>query len=133
MLSSLRARLWLSYALLIVTALVVVAFVLILFLIGNPLLYRQTFVRLNAAEEALGAQAQPADAIDSIAMAFNVRVLLFDPNGALIKDSGANVGSLELPARLINSKALPTIRDLTGKLWFYSIRHLPDGTWLMVA
>ena len=133
MFSSLRALLWFSYALLIVTALAVVAFVLILFLLRNPLLYRQTFVRLNAAEEALAAQAQPADAIDPIAKAFNVRVLLFDTNGALIKDSAVSTAALELPASLINSKALPTVRDLTGKLWFYSIRHLSDGTWLMVA
>ncbi len=59
MFSSLRARLWLSYALLIVTALAVVAFVLILFLLRNPLLYRQTFVGLNAAGQTLAAQAEP--------------------------------------------------------------------------
>ena len=35
---------------LIVTALGVVAFVLILFLLRNPVLYRQTFVQLRAAD-----------------------------------------------------------------------------------
>ena len=133
MFSSLRARLWLSYALLIVTALAVVAFVLILFLLRNPLLYRQTFVRLNAAEQVLVAQAQPVEGIDAIAQAFDVRVILFSANGAIIKDSDEGTPALALPASAVNPKALPTVRDFTGKPWLFSINHLPDGTWLMVA
>ncbi len=42
-----------SYAVLIVTALGVVAFVLILYLLRNPVLYRQTFVQLRAADHLL--------------------------------------------------------------------------------
>jgi signal transduction histidine kinase len=133
MFSSLRARLWLSYALFIVTALAVVAFVLILYLLRNPLLFRQTFIRLNAADQALVSQAQPAEGIDSIAKAFNVRVMLFSTDGALLKDSGAGIPILSLPDKSINPRAVLTARDFTGKLWLYSISRLSDGTWLMVA
>jgi len=133
MFSSLRARLWFSYALLIVTALAVVAFVLILYLLRNPLLYRQTYIRLNAAEQALVAQPVPAEGIYSIARAFNVRVILFSANGALINDSSAGTPALSLPAQPAYSRAFPTVRDFTGRLWLYSIGHLSDGTWLMVA
>ena len=50
MFSSLRSRLWLSYALLIVTALGLVAMVLFISLLRNPLLYRQTTERLQAVQ-----------------------------------------------------------------------------------
>lgn len=133
MFSSLRARLWLSYALLIVTALAVVGFVLILFLLRNPFLYRQTFVRLNAAEQVLITQAHSSDGIDATARAFNVRVILFSANGVLLMDSGDGKPLLTLPAQTIIPRAFPTVRDFTGRLWFYSTSQLSDGTWLMVA
>jgi two-component system OmpR family sensor kinase len=133
MFSSLRARLWLSYALLIVTALAVVAIVLILFLLRNPLLYRQTFVRLSTAEQVLSAQTNPADGIETIAQSFNVRTLLFNTNGALIKDSGAGLPLLALPTRSLIPRPIPTVRDLTGRVWLYSLKKLADGNWLMVA
>ena len=50
MFSSLRSRLWLSYALLIVTALGIVAVVLFISLLRNPFLYRQTTERLKAVQ-----------------------------------------------------------------------------------
>jgi hypothetical protein len=133
MFSSLRARLWLSYALLIVTALAVVAFVLILFLLRNPLLYRQMFAGLNAAGQALAAQSNPNAEINNVAQAFNVRILLFKTDGSLIKDTGEGLPVLALPARLLLPRAVPTVRDLSGKIWIYSLRKLADGDWLMVA
>jgi signal transduction histidine kinase len=133
MFSSLRARLWLSYALLIVTALVVVAFVLILFLLRNPLLYRQIYIRLNAAQQALVDQPPSSEGYDAIAHAFNVRVILFSTNGLLLIDSEKNSPALVLPLKTIGLRAVPVIRDFTGKYWLYSMRRLSDGTWLIVA
>jgi two-component system OmpR family sensor kinase len=133
MFSSLRGRLWLSYAFLIVTALVVVAIVLVFFLLRNPILYRQTFVRLIATQQVMATQARPIENIDTIAKSFGVRIILFENNGALIKDSDSEASALALPSSPIIPRALPTLRDFTGKLWFYSVQHLSDGTWLMVA
>ncbi len=140
MFSSLRARLWLSYALLIVTALVVVAFVLILFLLRNPLLYRQTLDRIKAAESVIvpvgGQTLRPRldNRLTGIADAFSVRVLTFDANGFLLEDTASGSPFISLPARaLLKLNTLPTVRDSTGKLWLYSARQLSDGTWLMIA
>ncbi len=140
MFSSLRARLWLSYAFLIVTALAVVAFVLILFLLRNPLLYRQTLDRIKAAESVIalpgGQTLRPRiDArLAGIADAFSVRILTFDANGFLLEDTAGGSPLVSLPARaLLKLNALPTVRDSTGKLWLYSARQMSDGTWLMVA
>jgi signal transduction histidine kinase len=133
MFSSLRARLWLSYAFLIVTALAVVTIVLFLFLLRNPFLYRQEFVRLNAAAEVLAAQTHPADGVDGIAQAFNVRMLLFNIDGSLVKDSGKGLPGLALPSRSLIPRALPVVRDVSGRIWMYSIKKLPDGGWLVAA
>ncbi len=139
MFSSLRSRLWLSYAFLIVTALVVVAIVLILYIASNPVLYRQTETRLRAAQEILAAQpalltqTQPVDRLAVIAQAFNVRALVFAKNGALLRDSSSSEAALSLPIAPILPRAAPSIRDFSGKVWLYSLKRLPDGDWLMVA
>ena len=133
MFSSLRARLWLSYAFLIVTALAVVTIVLILFLLRNPFLYRQEFVRLNAANEVLAGQINPAGEVDSIAKTFNIRMLLFNAKGSLLVDSGEGLPELALPARTFIPRGLPAVRDLSGRIWLYSLKRLSDGNWLMAA
>ncbi len=141
MFSSLRARLWLSYAFLIVTALAVVAFVLILFLLRNPLLYRQTLDQIRAAEGVIitpasgGQLPRPvtAERLVSIAEAFNVRIMTFSGNGFLLTDTGSGGPAIPLPGRLANLIALPTVRDSNGKVWFYSLHNMPDDTILMVA
>jgi signal transduction histidine kinase len=130
MFSSLRARLWLSYAVLIVTALGVVAFVLILYLLRNPVLYRQTFVQLRAADNLLN---QPDSNTDFIAQALNVRVLTFNSTGAVITDTDPASPAIPLPSQTILARISQTVRDRTGKNWLYTLRQLPNGNWLMVA
>lgn len=136
MFSSLRSRLWLSYAFLIVTALAVVAIVLILFLLRNPLLYRQTLDRLKAAQSVLTTQAgQPpgAERLQSVAQAFNVRIILFGSNGAVVQDTDGAASAIALPVRPWMPRAVPTVRDGSGRAWLYSLKPLPDGGWLMVT
>src|SRR5581483_11016584 len=140
MFSSLRSRLWLSYAFLIVTALAVVAIVLILFLPRNPLLYRQTLDRIKAAEGVLATQPGPPlnqptsmERLQSVAVAFDVRVIVFGETGAVIQDTNNTDAAISFPARPSIPRALPTVRDFSGRVWLYSLRPLPDGNWLMVA
>jgi signal transduction histidine kinase len=130
MFSSLRSRLWLSYAALIVTALGVVALVLIIFLLRNPVLYRQTFVQLRAADNLLSNQ--PNSNVDFIAQALNVRILTFTSSGVVLSDTNPDSSSISLPLRLL-SRISQTVRDRTGKYWLYTLRQLPNGNWLMIA
>ncbi len=130
MFSSLRARLWLSYAVLIVTALGVVAFVLILYLLRNPVLYRQTFVQLRAAENLLD---QPNSNTDFIAQALEVRVLTFNSSGTTLTDTNPTSSPIPLPSQTIFARITQTVRDRTGKNWLYTMREFPNGNWLMVA
>ena len=53
MFTSLRSRLWVSYALVISVALGVVSLVLLVYLVRNPLIYRQEAARLLVVQGML--------------------------------------------------------------------------------
>jgi signal transduction histidine kinase len=133
MFSSLRARLWLSYGCLIITALTIVAAVLILFLLRNPYLYRQTLLRVTAASGVLTRNPRAAGQIDEVAQAFNVRVLVFDSSGTLLEDSGDRSAGIALPAAPLTRRAFPATRDTAGRVWLYSLDQTSEGNWLLVA
>ena len=140
MFSSLRARLWLSYAFLIVTALSIVAIVLFVYLLRNPFLYRQTIARLKAVETvvlALDSQPQGQSlpiTMEKVARTFNVRILLFSKDRQILIDTRGNTASiLPYPEKRILSRAVPLARDKNGGTWLYTLNQLQDDTWLMVA
>jgi two-component system OmpR family sensor kinase len=140
MAASLRARLWLSYALLIVTALSVVAIVLFLFLLRNPFLYRQTLERLRAVESVVltrddltQAGSLPA-AMERAAETFDVRLVLFSQDRQMVLDTyPAGEPGLAFPGKRLLARSTPVVRDEDGGAWLYTLRQLPDRTWLMVA
>jgi signal transduction histidine kinase len=140
MFSSLRSRLWLSYALLVVTALSVVAVILFIYLIRNPLLYRQTIERLNAVqavvlERSTASTSQPFSVVaDNASRIFNVRILLYSQDKQLIFDtSSTKKSALPFPNRKFLMRSIPYARDEKGSLWLYSVQQLPDNTYLVVT
>lgn len=140
MFSSLRSRLWLSYALLIVTALGFVAMVLFISLLQNPFLYRQTTERLKAvqtivAERGNVPQSQPISvAAQKASRTFDVRVLLFSSDKQLMLDTfDGKSPALSFPEKRLVERNTPLLRDADGKAWLYSLDRLPDQSYLMVA
>ena len=140
MFSSLRSRLWLSYAFLIVTALSVVTIVLFVSLFRNPFMYRQTTERLKAVQAVVIDRSKEPDApklsvlAGRMAKTFNVRVLLFSAEHLSEFDtSSGSEADIPFPEKRILLRTVPIVRDETGKAWLYSIEKLPDGTFLMVA
>ena len=138
MFSSLRSRLWLSYALLIVTALGIVAATLFIYLLRNPLLYRQTLERLNAVQSVVVEQSSTNKPLSNVAekasRTFNVRILLFSQDKQLIFDtSSAKKIALPFPDHKFLLRNIPYVRDEKGGLWLYSTQQLPDNTYLVVT
>lgn len=139
MFSSLRSRLWLSYAILIVTALSVVTIVLFISLFRNPLLYRQTTERLQAVQSVMAERASESDAPSlnvlaaRAAQTFDVRVVVFSKDRQVVYDSAASEGTLGFPENRRLPRTLPLIRDGKGTAWLYSIEKLSDGNFLMVT
>ena len=137
MFSSLRSRLWLSYALLVATALGVVAIVLFVYLLRNPLLYRQTSERLQAVQSVVmeRGQSQPVSVVAQNASSlFNTRILLYSQDKQLILDTYSNKKApLPFPEKRLILRNNPLVRDGKGVAWLYSVAQLPDHTYLVVA
>jgi len=137
--SSLRSRLWLSYAFLVVTALSVVALVLLIYLIRNPLAYRQTLERIHAAEKLILKRpaefinGTDASLLDRTAQLFDVRVAVYSQQGTLSRDTGDAAVALSLPGEGFLRRRLPITRDAQGRAWLVSQTTLEDGRILLVA
>ncbi len=140
MFSSLRSRLWLSYAVLIALALGVMALALGIYLWRNPLLYRQTLARLRTVETAIAKRQSSEsfgrslpEAMERAAAAFDVRLLWFDPHGSLLKDTDPSQPAIDLPRDTILRREVPVLRDKAGQTWLYTRQTLEDGSILLVV
>jgi len=142
MFSSLRTRLWLSYALLVFIALSVVAAVLLVYLINNPVINRQTVARLNAdGVIILKDQAQlaglDADALQAkmaeYDRTFGVRVLVLNHSRQLLADSRSSTAPAlaikTLRAYILN----PTVKDSGGQAWLVSLSRISTDRFLVLA
>ena len=143
MFSSLRARLWLSYALLVLSALTVTALFIIVYLIRNPFVYRQTFTHLQDIEGILqtnqpGLGNLPIDSLLPILKqydkTYDVRLLILDKNRQLQVDSRAGSSPALAQPRLLRILMLNrVIKDDSGTYWLFIAKKLSDKRWLLLA
>jgi two-component system OmpR family sensor kinase len=131
MFTSLRSRLWLSYALVITIALGIVLVVVFLFLLRNPLLSRQTQERLRTVHSLITANPQRfidnPGAIREITQIYDVRVLVFNAARQVVFDSSPDAPSLPFPRRNVLARNVQNARDENGEIWLYTSRRLlPD-------
>lgn len=142
MFTSLRSRLWVSYALVISVALGVVSLVLLVYLVRNPLIYRQEAARLLVVQGMLLSDqgkwpaVQPADLqnyVDQLGDSLGTRILLFDSSRQRMADSGdQEFAALRMP-KLPRERITNIIRDNEGIPWLYLLRQLDNDNWLMVT
>jgi signal transduction histidine kinase len=137
MFTSLRSRLWLSYALVITIALGVVVTVLFLFLLRNPFLLREVGQRLkNAQSQVIATPKRFIDnpgALEEITQTYDVRVLVFNAERQLVLDSDPAAAALPFPHRNVLARNTRTARDAEGALWLYTSRRLAKDRILVVA
>ena len=143
MFSSLRSRLWLSYALLITAALFIVTVFFIYYLVVNPPESRRLNAQMNLALSALTSQTKewsglPAPRLRAFLREqdqfFNLRWLLIHPESGLLFDSRAagapplNLARLNWPSRWTR-----LVSDAEGAGWLAVVRRLPNGNLLVAA
>jgi signal transduction histidine kinase len=148
MIASLRTRLWLSYAVLILVALCVVAIGLVIALQRNPVLYRQTITRIYLAGAALTLRLDEmirptpdriARILETQSDARKLRLAVLQPDGTIIAQADPNTDppipklSLPLVASEQDSTVAYTFRDSKGATWFYTLHALEDQNFLLVA
>jgi signal transduction histidine kinase len=143
MFSSLRSRLWLSYALVILGALFVTAVILVIYLVRSPLAYRQATARLRAVESLILtgqidlaglSMASLQDTLQTYDKTFDIRILVYNSNRLLLADSrNGSASALITPRRLqllLNGAGL---RDISGRLWLVTVARMGDGNILVLA
>jgi signal transduction histidine kinase len=123
----------------------IVAAGLVVFILRNPSQVRQAYQRVSIIATLIQNRdftldsATPAQIKNGLLRAdqtYNVRVLLFSANGAVIEDTRANsVGvfpRISLPAA--NQTQLKIqVRDNQGRIWIYAVRPLQEGGWVVVT
>lgn len=137
MFTSLRSRLWLSYAIIISIALVIVTLVVLAFLIRNPLASRQMQEQLKTAENAVIADQahyikNPNDLVQ-VRDAYDVRILVFNAKRDVLYDSNPTDPPISFPRRPLVSRASETLRDESGQLWLYTFKRVARDWVLVVA
>jgi signal transduction histidine kinase len=142
MFSSLRSRLWLSYALVTAAALTIVAVVLIIYISQNPSTYRQastrltivaTFLRKNEVEWVNLSSAALQPRIEQVGNIYSTRILFYGVNRSLIIDSQSTTQPVLQMPRFPRLRPYSILRDQNGNYWLYMLRQLDDGRWILLA
>jgi signal transduction histidine kinase len=142
MFSSLRSRLWLSYALVTAAALTVVAMVLFIYIIQNPSTYRQASARLtvvaallrkNETEWANLSTVDLQARIEQVDQVYATRTVIYSADRRLINDSESALQPVLPLPRFPRLRPYSILRDQNGNYWLYMLRHLSDGRWLLLA
>lgn len=140
--SSLQARLWLTYALVIGVVLCVVTLGLVIYLLRNPVIDRQAYLNLERVAEIIfnrpelidALQRRPGEVIERIDALVSVRALVLGADGSLIADSREQSATAFGPiVRRFLSQARGVLRDQDGVAWLQVTRSLPNGSRLVLV
>lgn len=141
MFQSLRARLWLTYALIVGIVLILVMGAIVLFLARGNLIVRfqlsqtasQLFARQDIPALREGNYPQMVTRIDET---IGMRTLVVDSGGKVLADSRIEEADpFPLFERLPGTppREVSILQDQSGQTWLYTGRQIPGGNFLIVA
>lgn len=137
MFTSLRSRLWLSYAFVITVALGIVLVVFLVFLIRNPFLAREAQQRVKTAHSLIVDAPQDfmdnPQLLEDIARTYDVRVMLFNSRRDLVFDTAPKAPALSFPRRTVLGRTIQRTKDTSGAVWLYAFKRLAPDRILMIA
>ncbi|MBK9925702.1 MAG: HAMP domain-containing protein [Anaerolineales bacterium] len=137
MFTSLRSRLWLSYAFIVTTALGIVAVVLLVYLLRNPVLSRQTQQQLNTVKNlVLENPKQLVNdpvALSTLSKTYNVRLLVFDKTREVVTDTNPEKPQIPFPRKNLLNRNSQAALDTKGDVWLYTFSRLQNGQILVVT
>lgn len=146
--NSLRTRIWFCFSLLFGLVLCLAMLSVAAALRNSPVLYRTTLIHLRLAEAVVSAKM---DALPNQSRALverfltreadnrKIRLLLVSESGNYLFDTSTQAQtdllplSLPLQPNVDNQEKGWNIRDENGGIWFYTLRRLDDGQYLMAA
>ena len=140
MFTSLRSRLWLTYALVISAVLSILAVGLFVYVVRHPSIDRQAIQKLDIAANLIlrrmgedTSLAGRRNEIQNASENFSVRVIILRPDGSPVMDTEEDAPALDWPIRKPPPPDRGVARDQEGGTWLYSSRILPQDAILVVA
>jgi signal transduction histidine kinase len=141
MFTSLRARLWLTYAILILLILSILAVGVFVYIIRNPIIDRQAISRLDAALQIIQRQLNERRTIiqnelvylKRISDSLDVRLILFSPERKVLLDSESDSPNIFWPDGSNSPEPKGRIEDQEGNIWLYNSVIFPKGDILVLA
>jgi signal transduction histidine kinase len=141
MFNSLRARLWLTYAIIILLILSILGLGLLIYVIRNPIIDRQAIQRLDIALSFIQRQLndrslslrQNQEYFNRLSESLSIRLLLFNPQRKLILDTETDESTILWPENDQRTPLQGKINDLDGKTWLYVSWITPKGDILVLA
>ena len=139
MFTSLRARLWLTYAVIITLILSILGVGIFVYIIRNPLIDRQALARLDATKTLIQRQVSnrlsllrdPEGLFERVGDSFDIRLILFDSSRQLVLDSQPDDPAIIWPGTEIAQQG--QITDQDGKTWLYSSWRMENGNILLLT
>ncbi|HPH95350.1 MAG TPA: HAMP domain-containing sensor histidine kinase [Anaerolineaceae bacterium] len=144
MISSLRSRLWLSYALLIGVILCIAAAGLLVALTQDNTLLRQTAAKIQISTSAILTRFEQREnlsdrqlqrLLEAEAERRSERILIYAAAGDLVLDTEAKSAAFRPPLKAPAgaSYEVRQARDENQQRWLYTINLMEDGSFLVVA
>ena len=141
MYTSLRARLWLTYAIIILLILSILGIGIFVYIIRHPLIDRQALGRLDAALTVIQRQINERSILpreyqqylNRISDSLAIRLILFSPDKDIILDSEPDNPSIIWANDNLSLEKKGQIDDTDGKTWLYSSWVMPKGDLLVLV
>ncbi len=144
MFNSLKSRLWLTYALIIILLLIAVGLGVLVTLRNNPLLYRQPLGQLEAAINTTSTMiagvndpmvikvADPNSYLSGLASAWHFMSWMANWSLTALALPGNRI-ELTVPLRDSIPGEVNFINDVRGRSWLYSLKQVNERHYLMAA
>ena len=131
---------WLTYAIIIIMILSIIAIGIFVYIIRNPIVDRQAIQKLDLALRLMQRQLnerniylpQTKIIINRITESFSIRAVLFDPQKEQVLDTDPTLSDIIWPGE--NLKALRgRIEDQSGKTWLFTSMKISSGETLVLT
>lgn len=142
MFRTLQSRLWLTYVVLILAVLSILAVGIFVYAVRNPVVDRQTLQQLEVTSRVIKRLFEQGTfrdnltrrRIENLSEQFTMRIMIYDGGGQVVFDSDPDAGEFNWQ-RIRNSvPGRGLIRDNQNQTWLYTTQRLrPDSTLFLTA
>lgn len=141
MFTSLRARLWLTYAIIILLILSILGLGVFVYVIRNPVIDRRAIQKLDVSltiiqkqlnERSLSLRQSP-EYLNRISESLSIRLMLFSPERKLILDTEPQEPIIQWPNSDLSLPKQGRINDQDGNTWLYTSWSTTKGDTLVLV